>query len=341
MPGRPDSDSASLAIALCVAAAFGLAACERPARSVPTGDGSSLLTPGTTRIDLTHDGVARSYLVHLPPQALEGTPLPVVINFHGGGGTAAGQRDYTGMDSAADEGSYVAVYPDGTGQLDGVLLTWNAGTCCGFARENSIDDVGFTRALLADLAARTSIDTQRVYATGLSNGAMMAYRLAAEAPDLVAAIAPVAGAMALDPLTAAAPVPVLHIHSLDDPRALYDGGVGPPFPLTTHVVEHNPVESVLAFWAANNGCRLEPTETETRRSAADADGVEHTATRLDYGPCASGAEVVHWRLTGAGHVWPGGRQNYLTRILGPATEVVDANLEMWRFFERFTLNETD
>jgi polyhydroxybutyrate depolymerase len=325
--------------ALLLIAAFFLAACDRPARSIAALDETGSFLPGTVRIDLSYDGLDRSYLVHLPPQAVEGEPLAVVVNFHGGGGNASGHRDYTGMDSAADASGYIAVYPDGTGPLAGRLLTWNAGTCCGSARDEAVDDVGFTRAVIEDLASRTPIDAQRIYATGLSNGAMMAYRLAAEAPDLVAAIAPVAGAMALDPLTAAAPVPVLHIHSLDDPRALYHGGVGPPFPLTTHVVEHNPVESVLAFWAANNGCRSEPAETETRRSAPDPDGVEHTATRLEFGPCGSGAEVILWRLAGAGHVWPGGQRDYLTGILGPGTDVVDANREMWLFFERFSLEE--
>lgn len=327
--------------ALLLTAGVALVACDRSTRSIPTVGGSGELAPGTTRVLLTHDGRDRSYIAHLPPQADDGRPLPVVINFHGGGGNAVGHRDYTGMDDASDTAGYIAVYPDGTGRFADRLLTWNAGTCCGSARDEAVDDVGFIRTLVADLAQRTPIDDRRVYATGLSNGAMMAYRLAAEAPDLVAAIAPVAGAMALEPLSAPLPVPVLHIHSLDDPRALYGGGEGPPFPLTSHTVDHHPVESILAFWAEVNGCASTPTEAEVRRWRADAGAIEHTATRLEFGPCESGADVVLWRLSGPGHVWPGGRRDYLPGLLGAGTSVIDANLEVWRFFERSALDDSD
>jgi polyhydroxybutyrate depolymerase len=239
------------------------------------------------------------------------------------------------MDALADEAGFIAVYPDGTGRFDGFLLTWNVGSCCGYARENDVDDVGFVRALLTDLEAFTPVDSRRVYATGLSNGAMMTYRLAAEAPDLVAAIAPVAGAAQAESLDPGHPVPVLHIHSLDDPRALYDGGLGPPFPLTTSRVDHVPVETVLTQWAANNGCAARPEIDETRESRTGGEGTPHTATHLVFPDCADGGDVEHWRLTGAGHVWPGGVPGYLASLLGPSTDVIDANREMWRFFEQF------
>jgi polyhydroxybutyrate depolymerase len=241
------------------------------------------------------------------------------------------------MDSLADEAGFIAVYPDGTGRFGRFLLTWNAGGCCGYAREDNVDDVGFVRTLLSDLATAAPVDGSRVYATGLSNGAMMAYRLAAEAPDLVAAIAPVAGAMQLDTLAPGRPVAVLHFHSIDDPRALYNGGLGPPFPLTTSRVEHVPVENVLARWAANNGCGSEPAAVEVRQNHPAEGEPAQTATHLVYPNCAPGGAVELWRLTGAGHVWPGGIPRYLQAILGPSTDVVDANQEMWAFFQRFEL----
>jgi polyhydroxybutyrate depolymerase len=192
--------------------------------------------------------------------------------------------------------------------------------------EEQVDDVGFVAALLDDLASRTAIDRTRVYATGFSNGAMMAYRLASERPDLVAAIAPVGGGMVLVRSEPRAPVPVMHIHSVDDPRALYDGGLGPPFPGTNNRVMHPPVSESLERWRKANGCSTEGNVVETRKSGTDS------AEKLSFAPCGSGAELVHWKLYGPGHVWPGGEPTRRQRLTGPPTNVIDANEEIWEFF---------
>jgi polyhydroxybutyrate depolymerase len=175
-----------------------------------------MLSPGNHTITLSYGGRERSAMVHVPPRAVEIRGLPVVLNFHGGGGHAGNEQEYSMMDRVADREIFVAVYPNGTGRLSKRLLTWNAGTCCAYAVINNIDDAGFTRALVADLAQRISIDRLRIYATGLSNGAMMAHRLAAEAADLVAAVAPVAGGMVVPAIKSSRTVPVMHIHSVND-----------------------------------------------------------------------------------------------------------------------------
>jgi len=238
------------------------------------------------------------------------------------------------MDGLADRESFVAVYPNGTGRFEKRLLTWNAGNCCGYAALNSVDDVGFVRALLAKLADRLSIDRRRVYATGLSNGAMTAHRLAAQASDLIAAVAPVAGGMVLPTIASSRAVPVMHVHSVDDPRALYTGGLGPPFPMTNSRVFHPEIDRMITRWASHNGCAADPRVAE-RRSDRNRRG--HTATKYVYSNCRDGAEVVLWKLTGAGHVWPGGKQKFMERLLGPGTDIIDANKEMWNFFQRFSL----
>jgi polyhydroxybutyrate depolymerase len=213
------------------------------------------------------------------------------------------------------------------------LLTWNAGDCCGFAMNQAVDDVGFTVALLDDLAERVPLDRTRVYATGHSNGAMMAYRLAAERGDRVAAIAPVAGAMSVDLPASARPVAVLHIHSVDDPRALYEGGLGPPFPGTDVRSMHRPVEASIAGWVRQNGCGAQPRTDETRVGAPRTENEGQTATLLVWEGCSSGRPVRHWRLTGVGHGWPGRADSGLREgIIGPPTTLIDAAEEAWRFF---------
>jgi polyhydroxybutyrate depolymerase len=197
-----------------------------------------------------------------------------------------------------------------------------------------VDDVGFTLAVLRDVARNVSVDAARVYATGHSNGAMMAYRLAIEASERLAAIAPVAGVMQAASFPPPRPVSVLHIHSVEDPRALYAGGLGPPFPGTQSRVTHRAVEPELRRWVAHDRCPAESRTVEQRTTPARG-GPDQTATLLVWGPCAGGAEVQLWKLTGAGHGWPGGHVRLPETVMGPETVTIDAALEVWRFVSRF------
>ncbi|MGZ4779091.1 MAG: alpha/beta hydrolase family esterase, partial [Thermoanaerobaculia bacterium] len=143
-----------------------------------------------------------------------------------------------------------------------------------------------------------------------------------------AAVAPVAGSMVLVRFRPKLPVPVMHFHSVDDPRALYNGGLGPPFPMTNMRVLHPAVEEQLAKWIAFDGCPS--TATVEKRLTGEG----NTATKLVYAPCTSGATVVLWKMTGSGHVWPGSDRK-LESILGKATHLVNANEEMWAFFKKY------
>jgi polyhydroxybutyrate depolymerase len=312
-------------------ALLGAAACARGGRETPTG---SALAAGDHEIVLRHEGRNRAYIVHVPPRAAGGA-LPVVIAFHGGGGEAAGFQRYAGLDALSDREGFVVVYPYGTGVLPRRLLTWNAGDCCGYSMDRGIDDVAFTAALLGDLEGRVPVDRGRVYATGHSNGAMMAHRLAADRPDLVVAIAPVAGAASVDVPADARAVAVLHIHSVDDPRALYEGGLGPPFPGTDVRSQHRPVEASLDAWLRRNGCAGTPRTAETRTGAPGTPDQGQSATLLVWDRCASGRPVEHWRLTGVGHGWPGNPDGaFREELSGPPTTLVQAAEEAWRFFAR-------
>ena len=293
------------------------------------------LAPGDYDFALTHQNLQRNYLVHVPPQAASRRPLPVVLSFHGGGSNAEVMRSYTRMDASADRDGYIVVYPNGSSGFQGRFLTWNAGNCCGPAVALQIDDVGFTLAVLDDLAARIPIDGSRVYATGLSNGAMMAYRVAAEASHRIAAVAGVAGAMSLGRFAPARPVPVLHIHSTQDHIARFDGGFGAPRTIADTRMFHTPVEEALRRWLDHNGCPVKPAALETIEGKPGTPDEAHSAIRRIYRPCRENAEVVLLQLAGAGHVWPGGVRDYVPQLLGTGTAVVDANAEIWKFFSRF------
>ena len=293
--------------------------------------GGSSLAAGNHEFTIRHGGRQRRYIVHVPPGATGN--IPVLLAFHGGGGNASGFQQYAELDPLADRERFLVVYPNGTGPLPNRLLTWNAGDgCCGYALNNQVNDLGFAISVVSDLETRTPIDRQRVYATGHSNGAIFAHRLAAERSGIIAAIAPVAGSLDLRSFAPTRAVPVLQIHSVDDPRALYAGGLGPPFPGTDNRVQHQPVQAGLDRWIVANGCS---TRADT---AMVKPGTGQSATQLVWRGCRGGAEVAHWKLTGSGHGWPGdapppGGES----IAGPQTRLIRAADEVWAFVSRFRL----
>ncbi len=289
------------------------------------------LDPGPHEFSVRHGALVRDYLVDIPGAVAAGTGLPVVLAFHGGGGNAGQFRGSNGLVRVGEEHGFIVVHPEGTGLLG--LRTWNAGFCCGRAAELGVDDVGFVATLLDDLARRTPIDRDRVYATGHSNGGMIAYRVAAELPGRLAAIAPVGGARLADNLDNAEPLPLLHLHSRTDPRAPYDGGLGPPFPGTQHRTTHPPVEDVLAQWRALNGCSGDPVLLESRVAPDPGLDAGHRADHLGWHDCTRGPPVELWLLDGPGHGWPGHRVGPVQAALGgPSTGIVDAAEAVWTFF---------
>jgi len=281
------------------------------------------LGPGDHTRTVRVGDLERSYRVHVPPPTTTEKPVPVVLAFHGGGANAANMAVFSGLDDKADEAGFIVVYPEGTGRL-ARMLTFNAGACCGHAAATNVDDVAFTRALLDDLATVADIDERRVYATGMSNGAMMAYRLASELSDRIAAIAPVAGPMGTDECQPDRPVPVIHFHGDADEFAPFAGGRGRGLSGTDfHSVEHS-----VDAWVEANGCN--PTPTTTSIDDREEDGTTVKIAHHDAG--RDGAEVVLVIIEGGGHTWPG-REPRL-RALGRATREISANDMMWEFFER-------
>jgi polyhydroxybutyrate depolymerase len=293
------------------------------------------LGPGSHRIDMQYGGLGRSYIVHVPPQASSAIALPVILNFHGAGSNAEQEERYSGMDATADRDGFVAVYPNGTGRGTRAL-TWNAGGCCLYAERNKIDDVGFTRALLDDVASRVHIDRTRVYATGISNGGMMAFRLGVEASDRIAAIAPVEGALMVDTSGLARPMPLMLFNSVDDRYVPYEGRFG-RLGRIAHVTPFPPVDEEIARWRKFDGCPANAQVGPTLKGAPGTPDAGNSATRYEWGPCGDGSRIVLWKLAGSGHVWPG--TSHAVSWLGRSTQVINANDQMWQFFREFSLGQ--
>jgi polyhydroxybutyrate depolymerase len=285
------------------------------------------LGPGDHTRTLTVGGRKRTYLVHVPKSYDGKKPYPVVLAYHGGGSNAEQMVRFCGLNETADRAGFLAVYPNGTGRLEKVL-TWNSGNCCGYAMQNNVDDMAFTRALLDDLAKVVQVDARRVYATGMSNGAILAYRLASELSDRIAAIAPVSGPMGTEQCAPKRPVSVIHFHGTADEFAPFKGGKGEKSLSGTNFYS---VEHSIRAWVKANGCKGEPTTDELPDKAKDGTRV----TKKTYGGGKDGAEVVLVEIAGGGHTWPG-REPAL-KVLGKATRNVSANDLMWEFFARHPL----
>lgn len=266
----------------------------------------------------------RRYLVHVPSQACPTSGWTVVLIFHGGGSNPAQMVDFTGLSDAAEEFRFLAIYPAGTGIID-TALTFNAGNCCGRALKEKVDEIAFVTALLHDVAHRWPIDQRRIYATGMSNGAMMSYLVADKLSERIAAIAPVGGPMGAATCAPTYPVPVLHFHGSADEYAPLAGGVGRRSISKTNFYS---VEHTLAQWRQANHCKNDAI-IETITHLPD-DGL--TTTRFTWRPASneSGAKVVFYRIDGLGHTWPGRVSRF--QALGKTTTSLHATRIMCEFF---------
>jgi polyhydroxybutyrate depolymerase len=272
---------------------------------------------------LVVDGRERTYCVHIPRGLDADRPVPVVLALHGATMTGPTMAWFTRLDDASDESGFLVVYPDGTGSS--LSFFWNAGACCGAAARDHVDDVGFIRALLDDLAGVYRVDPLRVFAAGVSNGAMMAYRLGAELSDRIAAVACIGGTMAIESCRPTRPVPVLHVHGTNDEFVPFAGGPGRR---SVTGADHRSVESTIRAWVQANGCEETPMVVSLPDQASDGTRVRQET----YGGGREGSEVVLIVVERGGHTWPGRRIN--DRVLGKTTMNVSANDLLWKFFER-------
>ncbi len=280
-----------------------------------------LLSPGSHTLSLEYGDRRRFALVHVPPRL--STPLRVVLAFHGAGSSAAAMVEFCGLNAKADEAGFIAVYPNGTGRSDDAA-TWNGGPHCGYAGRHQVDDVGFVRAFVETFAERyVSGRAPQWFATGMSNGGLMCYRLAEELSDIFPAIAPVAAAMGKPHCAPRLPVSVVHLHGLEDEFVPYAGGIGKRSLTRTPFIS---VTESIEAWVVANGCDPSPHCSHLPPAIDDGTCVEC----VEYVGGRMSTRVVLYRILGGGHTWPGVPTSY--GFLGPTTGNLGANDVIWDFF---------
>lgn len=267
---------------------------------------------GDLTLTLTSGGYARDSLLHVPStyDPTKGTML--VVNYHGFSSNGAEEVALTGMNPVADAKNFIVAYPDGLG------AGWNAGACCTEAQPPNVDDVQFTKDLLALIGSQYCLDPARIYATGMSNGGFMSHYLACTMADVFAAVAPVAGVLGVDPTTCtpSRPIPIEDFHGTADPVVPYDGG--PAAKLLPPIVFRS-VPSTMDFWRGADSCLGDPVTTYQLG----------TATCTEWSDCGGVAQVELCTLVGEGHEWPGGLP---VPTLGASTNDVIATTRMVDFF---------
>ena len=277
-----------------LAIVFVLVACGGGAASSP----QAALRFGSMQVD----GSQRVYREFVPPR-LPARPVPLLVALHGGQQYGDGFEQLTGFDALAEGDGFIVVYPNGHGQ------TWNAGTCCGYPNVTTDNEVDFLGALITRLSANGRVDPHRVYVTGFSAGAAMAYTVACRLAPRVAAIAVVAGTMNLESCHPAVPVSILEIHGTADEELPFSGGgIGA---IGTAVAP--PTADIVAKWAALDSCPGSPP--------AQARGLVLVTT---WTGCAHGTAVELQAVQGGDHNW-------YAAALGGVDASVDATQAVWQF----------
>jgi polyhydroxybutyrate depolymerase len=275
---------------------------------------SSCKTPphqaGDSMLSIRSAGLARTFLVHLAPSyGLQ--PQPVVINYHGYDNTAQRTAQHTNMGAEADKAGFILVFPQAVDSPP----SWNAGIGH-LGPTGDADDVQFTRDLISYLRNNYCLDTRRIYATGYSEGGGLAYRVACELSDQIAAFATVEGAFYHIPggCNPSRPIPFLEIHGQADQLAPYNGNPGSGMAS---------VQTMLNLWLAIDHCQ---STNKVIFQKADVTG-------LAWPNCALGTAIEHYRISDGGHTWPGSSP---IPSLGFTTQTIDANVVIWNFFSQFS-----
>ncbi len=279
---------------------------------------------------LIHEGIERSYFIHLPPGFSKDSPAPLVLALHGGGGS--GRRfDRTAtqgtLTAAADKRGMVLVFPAG------INRHWCDGRPEIFKAKKTYDDVGFISAVIDSMVKNYGIDSRRVYATGISNGGFMSVRLAMDLSEKIAAVAPVAAQIskAIRDKRPELPISIMIINGTKDPLVPFDGGHIRLFRFGRSRGEILSTAATVEFFRRHNGCGKTAEKTRLR----DNDPEDGTTVEVEkYTGGQEGTEVILVKIIGGGHAWPGGRQYLKPRFIGAVCRDINASEMILDFFLR-------
>jgi polyhydroxybutyrate depolymerase len=294
---------------------------EKPAPPASTDVHTKIESPANYTFTFKHNGVDRYYIVHVPGKYDSKVATPLLLALHGGGGSMEYQSsdEYYKQISKSDAEGFIVVFPNGYSRLKSVqFATWNAGKCCGDARDKESDDVGFIKEVVSLVSKQLNINQNKIFATGMSNGGMMSYRLACEIPGTFKAIAAVAGTDNSLKCSPEKPISILHIHAKDDDHVLFNGGAGKVLN-EAKVTNFSSVPDTVSKWVKQNGCDLSPKRI-----------LEKPGAYCDlYSKCKNNTEVELCVTETGGHSWPGGKK---PRGGGNPSTAISANDIMWDFF---------
>ncbi len=278
------------------------------------GTSRPAVATGTSHESLVHDGLTRTYRLFVPPQAGSANPegLPLVVALHGGLGTGDQFAETSAFEDLAKREGFVVVFPDG------VDRTWNGGRCCGPAVATRVDDTGFLASLIGSLSAALPIDPARVFMTGHSNGAIMAFRFGCERANLVKAIAPVAGSVETPECRPSRGVSLLAIHGDADQNHPIGGGTGAR---SVAGIPFTSMDDSLRTWTRAMACAAGPART-----------ISGPLTTTDWKTCRDGVAARFVIIAGADHPWPGSADRRASQLQGIPSQALDATATVWAFF---------
>lgn len=283
----------------------------------------------STLYPLEYDGYQRSYYLYVPKSWDKKTPIPVVFLFHGGGGGARGALYSYELEKKAEEAGFLLVAPNGTGESKNILLTWNVEFGFGFAQKNKVNDIGFVNALLDKLEKEYPVDQKRIYATGMSNGAIFCHFLAAQPGSRFAAIAPVVGTVGgkeqnetdwHTPPRPQVPVSVCMIQGLLDQHVSVKGGLQEKSVTEPKILMS--ASDTIDFWVNANTCN--PVSVSTYDESMKT-------TIHNFGGGRNGTEVITYVIHNMGHAWPGSTRVPRKGSDKPAADF-PGNEIIWKFF---------